>query len=922
MRKWTYLVAMLMLACATTTFTGCIDTDEPAGIEQLRGAKAELLKAKALVEAANVKKVEAEAALKNAEAKAKEAEAQATILRAEYEKAIAEAQSAAYIKEIEAQIALMQAQIDTEIARAEQIRQSAAQAERLALVELAKAQAQLVKEQQTALNPYITAYEAAVGEYDGKYLAYTAALKAYNDALTNLETNTNAEIEAKYDLEVAVEDAKANLAAAELAIESLTAELEEAKTLTPDELVAKRDAYEAEKESYNDSITLLTLELEKLPINNPEFKKLQELKKAVTEASTYTIAEYKNETAKGNEALNTALGTLPGYDNGVFSYAKNEAAVLEDADQDDEWDNSAEYDMVEAWLEALTTAYGTENDHINDSIDNTTNVWTKAVEEKDSLHQLAVAAWEILVDARYGEKTTAPTTKVDAAIKGYNDVYATVAAKVKAYNDGVAALKTLENEIGKAEFDASIKKALDAQYDAIYVQAGGDSISKYKATTLKEEWEQLETLISAGKLTSKLFDAVATDSLKTLVAAAANKGVEAYKKTAAHKADSTAAKTAMDAAFGKDANKTKVNAAVDVITKANTALVNVAKALKAEADTLKTEYLAYKGMLKADYGQLVSGKNLTKFDGTTAVGAEKYLNMSMANILKDMGADVTAYAPVQYKAGGDSIAYTSLANSANKFYSMVAKGSDIAAAEKTNLTAAELDVETVNAAWAAKSAAAWGYADRMLPVEEDVEDTNIGGTLKALMDAKAALAEYEAGMDIYETLATLIEEITAQKEALEAQVEEVEEGLTEQIAAVDEQKAVVKALKQEIKKAIKAIEAKQDIAEQFYIAYDNACTDFTGELLDQDAIDALIDDLEQQLEDAKAADFKSLELAILTAEEALANWDSVEQGDVKAAEATLANAKYEMEQAQAKMERAEARLTAALEALNNTTSAE
>lgn len=50
MRKWTYLVAALLVGGATTTFTGCIDNDEPAGIEQLRGAKAEFIKAKAAFE--------------------------------------------------------------------------------------------------------------------------------------------------------------------------------------------------------------------------------------------------------------------------------------------------------------------------------------------------------------------------------------------------------------------------------------------------------------------------------------------------------------------------------------------------------------------------------------------------------------------------------------------------------------------------------------------------------------------------------------------------------------------------------------------------------------------------------------------------------------------------------------------------------
>ncbi len=52
MRKWTYLVATLLIAGTTATFTGCIDTDEPAGITELRGAKSELVKAQAAVELA------------------------------------------------------------------------------------------------------------------------------------------------------------------------------------------------------------------------------------------------------------------------------------------------------------------------------------------------------------------------------------------------------------------------------------------------------------------------------------------------------------------------------------------------------------------------------------------------------------------------------------------------------------------------------------------------------------------------------------------------------------------------------------------------------------------------------------------------------------------------------------------------------
>lgn len=52
MRKWTYLVAALLMGGVTTSLTSCIDNEEPAGINELRGAKAAFIKAKADYEAA------------------------------------------------------------------------------------------------------------------------------------------------------------------------------------------------------------------------------------------------------------------------------------------------------------------------------------------------------------------------------------------------------------------------------------------------------------------------------------------------------------------------------------------------------------------------------------------------------------------------------------------------------------------------------------------------------------------------------------------------------------------------------------------------------------------------------------------------------------------------------------------------------
>ena len=64
------------LFAGTGTFTSCIDTDEPAGIEELRGAKAELIRAKVAVEQANAAYKLAEAEVEKAKA-AKEIEVQA-----------------------------------------------------------------------------------------------------------------------------------------------------------------------------------------------------------------------------------------------------------------------------------------------------------------------------------------------------------------------------------------------------------------------------------------------------------------------------------------------------------------------------------------------------------------------------------------------------------------------------------------------------------------------------------------------------------------------------------------------------------------------------------------------------------------------------------------------------------------------------
>lgn len=90
MRKWTYLVAALLMGGVSTSLTSCIDNDEPAGINDLRGAKAELLRAKAAVQQALAAKEQAWAEGIIIENQGKEIDNQITQLELELKQAATE----------------------------------------------------------------------------------------------------------------------------------------------------------------------------------------------------------------------------------------------------------------------------------------------------------------------------------------------------------------------------------------------------------------------------------------------------------------------------------------------------------------------------------------------------------------------------------------------------------------------------------------------------------------------------------------------------------------------------------------------------------------------------------------------------------------------------------------------------------------
>lgn len=146
MRKWTYLVAALLMGGATATFTSCIDTDEPAGIEQLRGAKAALIQAKADYQAQLTAYREVQVRMAEVDLKMKEVALEIEQLK----------------------VAKAQAQNEYDIAAIQNDIEQLAERQKAAMLEL---QAETAR-QQEALEEALTDLELALLTYkDGEYQA-------------------------------------------------------------------------------------------------------------------------------------------------------------------------------------------------------------------------------------------------------------------------------------------------------------------------------------------------------------------------------------------------------------------------------------------------------------------------------------------------------------------------------------------------------------------------------------------------------------------------------------------------------------------------------------------------------------------------------------------------------------------------------
>ena len=255
MKKWSKLVLVAMVSVGTMLVSGCIENIEPAGIANLRGAKAELLRAQTALQAAQAAKVEAEAALVVAQSKVQEAiakqeEAKALMLQyqAELQQAQNEVEKAALeqrIAELQAQAAVTAENLKAQLLNAQAATAAAQAAYEQALKDLAIAKNSLTPEQQGA----IAALERQVAYERDQVELKTAALQnaavALTKAVAQIDENGKSTLIAGFEFDVVI--AEASLEAAIEAEAEAKALLEVDKTLV--DWDAKAEEYEAEMDS-------------------------------------------------------------------------------------------------------------------------------------------------------------------------------------------------------------------------------------------------------------------------------------------------------------------------------------------------------------------------------------------------------------------------------------------------------------------------------------------------------------------------------------------------------------------------------------------------------------------------------------------------------------------------------------------------
>ncbi|MBD3592257.1 hypothetical protein [Bacteroides sp. GM023] len=543
MRKWTYLVAALLMAGTTATFTGCIDTDEPEGITNLRGAKSELIKAQAAVELVEVEMQKAKVANQELLNKAQELanqkaeydnqlqalEVKLKELKVELEQATNEAEKARIEAEIaesnkrkadaENNMALAAEKFKEDMLAAQEATARAQASYDIAMEEIELAKLTLSDKEQRQVQAAQEFLASATSTMNGKYNALKNAQTAYFNALTDPKMPTLGQLEAQ------LAEAQVDVEKAEISLQKNTEILAfvESKDFGAAEWDVKKADYKKQIDQYKSEQQKAELKKQE-KLNSPEYKKAEKLEgeKATLETETKTAYDVAHNDSiyamagtaiRGtvttlsikkyeSEPINKELITLFGkvnpfasavggrydtakgqfiYNGGTYSQENYLADLaMEDSLQATTAAAAKSLYAVDSWIKALGDEY---------SIDDNGTEWSKIALEKAKKVLKAKEAdlddlkadWNIIVKAyKDGEITAVPQKGKTSQGTDWD-----LKKSVDTYNTNYDAL------------DAAIK-AFNTDYKTKYDAAYNTSIDKWKADEKKNvEFELMWAVIDA-----------------------------------------------------------------------------------------------------------------------------------------------------------------------------------------------------------------------------------------------------------------------------------------------------------------------------------------------------------------------------------------------------------------------------------------
>ena len=481
-KKWTYVAIVSMMLGVAPVFTGCVDTDEPAGIENLRGAKAELLKAKAELELAKIELVKAQAAHELANANRQQADADYRKAEEEYYRAKTEHEKqmwAEKLKEEQARVeaAIMQFQAAQAAAELQMVNSQKA---------IAIAKASLTEEEYNSLYLYRLAVNTAQGKVDYLNGLEADAAAELIDAMSSWEDKKDAE-EEKLWLQHRLEHAESRRDMAQQAYEDA-----QKWAVLPEDVKGLQERYDELQQKEDE----LLIEEKELQLEKAEWESQSEAaiafkdanfawnqateKKVKLEAYSYdadlsVLNILKNMTIKGDEVEDSYKNYYqePESPDDSWLIETSEAGkYIADLEGNIQFFESLKLDKNgEAWNEIRVNQAKDDVKTKEDDFKDESDSWQNAI---GGFNDGVTAKPEVLDEAK----------AVSTALTAYNTAVDKYAEALKAEGTALAAAQKVLDDTEFEDLDATIK----AQNDII--KAPGSTNTQVAAATAKRDAAQ------------------------------------------------------------------------------------------------------------------------------------------------------------------------------------------------------------------------------------------------------------------------------------------------------------------------------------------------------------------------------------------------------------------------------------------------